>query len=165
DIERTPRGLVERTGRLAIQPLHKSDVTVFGVDHRIGGGGRLDVVAAIFPQRLERARRGRIVDLSKEAAQPFALRAAVFGINGIVDVDVEFGREEFRKGHIGEVEHITAAADELDQLLDEPEIDGAEAAHTGLSATARGVRPVAIPPTAHRSDICLCYIAEFSLST
>src|SRR5690606_17473846 len=33
DIERTPRGLVERTGRLAIQPLHKSDVTVFGVDH------------------------------------------------------------------------------------------------------------------------------------
>jgi hypothetical protein len=35
-----------------------------------------------------------VLDFLKEAAQPFALRAAVFGIDRVIDVDIQLGGEE-----------------------------------------------------------------------
>lgn len=77
----------------------------------------------MLPEGLKGSDGGDVVDLLKEAAQPLPLGPAMFGIDRIVDVDVEFGREEVGEARIGEIQYVAAASDEIDEVVYESEID------------------------------------------
>jgi hypothetical protein len=71
----------------------------------------------MLPESLQGSDGRGVIDLLEKAAQALALGAAMLGIDRIVDIDVEFGREEFSKARIGKVQHIAAPSDEIDEVV------------------------------------------------
>ncbi|NRP76011.1 hypothetical protein ILFOPFJJ_06935 [Ensifer psoraleae] len=96
-IERRSRGRLIGVCRPAIQPGQKPKISSLGIVYWIPLAGARQVFGTMLPQGLEGSCRRGVVDLLKEAAQPFAFRAAVLGIDRIVDVDVQLRCEEFRE--------------------------------------------------------------------
>jgi hypothetical protein len=60
----------------------------------------------MLPQCTERLQGSLIVDELEEPAKPLALRSAEVAVPIVVNVDVQFRREELREGGIGEVEDV-----------------------------------------------------------
>ncbi|WP_205625840.1 hypothetical protein [Ensifer aridi] len=88
-IERRSRGRLIGVCRPAIQPGQKPKIPSLGILYWILSAGARQVFGSMFPQGLEGSDRRGVVDLLKEAAQSLTFRAAVPGIDRIVDVDVQ----------------------------------------------------------------------------
>jgi hypothetical protein len=71
----------------------------------------------MLPESLQGADGRGVINLLEKTAQALALGAAMLGIDRIVDINVEFGREEFGKARIGKVQYIAAPSDEIDEVV------------------------------------------------
>ena len=80
--------------------------------------------AAVFPKGIEGTDRHRVVALLQEAPQPLALRSAVLCIFRIIDVDLQFSREELREARIGEIQDEAAPSNKIHEVVDDSQIDG-----------------------------------------
>jgi hypothetical protein len=81
------------------------------------------MLGTVLPESAQRADCRRIIAFLQEAAESFALRAAVLRILGVVEFDLEFGDEEFREAGIGKIQDEAASPDEIDEVVYEAQID------------------------------------------
>jgi hypothetical protein len=77
------------------------------------------VFAAVFPKGIEGTDSHRVVALLQEAPQPLAFRSAVLCIFRIIDVDLQFSREELREACIGEIQDEAAPSNKIHEVVDE----------------------------------------------
>ena len=109
------------------EPMNQSAKTWnLGIQHRVLLASTGKVLAAVFPKSIEGTDGHRVVALLQEATQPFALRAAVLCIFRIVDVDLQFSREELREARIGKIQDEAASSNKIHEVVDESQIDGTD---------------------------------------
>lgn len=65
-----------------------------------------------------------VIAFLQEGAKTLSLRAAVFGVFRVVDVDLYLAREKLRKAEIREVQNETSAPNEVHEVVNEAQVDG-----------------------------------------